>query len=197
MTKDLGRPRNLSIDGAVLSATVDLLNERGYAELSVDAIARAAGTSKPAIYRRWPSKAHLVHAAVFPIGAATTLPDTGSLATDVRDMLRRTVRFLSTPAARAALPGLVGEMASDPTLHSALLERFGDVLTSGLAGLLAAAAERGEVRPEVTAGDLAEVVAGMALMGVLARGGELDTTWIDRNTTLILKGIGTGKGSGT
>lgn len=197
MTKDLGRPRNLSIDGAVLSATVDLLNERGYAELSVDAIARAAGTSKPAIYRRWPSKAHLVHAAVFPIGAATTLPDTGSLATDVRDMLRRTVRFLSTPAARAALPGLVGEMASDPTLHSALLERFGDVLTSGLSDLLAAAAERGEVRLEVTAGDLAEVVAGMALMGVLARGGELDTTWIDRNTTLILKGIGTGKGSGT
>ncbi|WP_026303128.1 TetR/AcrR family transcriptional regulator [Jongsikchunia kroppenstedtii] len=197
MTKDLGRPRNLSIDGAVLSATVDLLNERGYAELSVDAIARAAGTSKPAIYRRWPSKAHLVHAAVFPIGAATTLPDTGSLATDVRDMLRRTVRFLSTPAARAALPGLVGEMASDPTLHSALLERFGDVLTSGLSGLLAAAAERGEVRPDVTAGDLAEVVAGMALMGVLARGGELDATWIDRNTTLILKGIGTGKGSGT
>jgi AcrR family transcriptional regulator len=197
MKKDLGRPRNLSIDSAVLSATVDLLNERGYAELSVDAIARAAGTSKPAIYRRWPSKAHLVHAAVFPIGAATALPDTGSLATDVRDMLRRTVRFLSTPAARAALPGLVGEMASDPTLHSALLERFSDVLTSGLADRLAAAAERGEVRPEVTAGDLAEVIAGMALMGVLARGGALDGTWIDRNTTLILKGIGTVKGSDT
>ena len=78
MTTDLGRPRDPRIDDAVLGATVDLLGETGYADLSVDAIARHAGTSKPAIYRRWPSKAHLVHEAVFPIGEATALPDTGS-----------------------------------------------------------------------------------------------------------------------
>ena len=58
----------------------ELLGEVGYAALSVDAIARQAGTSKPTIYRRWPSKAHLVHEAVFPAGIATELPDTGSLA---------------------------------------------------------------------------------------------------------------------
>ena len=91
-----------------------------------------AGTSKPAIYRRWPSKAHLVHEAVFPISAATELPDTGSLDGDMREMVRRTVAVLSTPAARAALPGLLGEMAADTTLHAALLERFADVLTRGL-----------------------------------------------------------------
>ena len=83
MTTEIGRPRDARIDGAVLQATVDLLGETGYAELSVDAIARRARTSKPAIYRRWPSKAHLVHEAVFPISDATELPDTGSLAGDV------------------------------------------------------------------------------------------------------------------
>ena len=75
------------IDSAVLRSTVELLAETGYADLSVDAIARRAGTSKPAIYRRWPSKAHLVHEAVFPISDATALPDTGSLAGDVREMV--------------------------------------------------------------------------------------------------------------
>src|SRR6201996_4552925 len=111
MVVDFGRPRDPRIDGAVLRATVELLAETGYASLLVSAIAERAGTSKPAIYRRWPSKAHLVHEAVFPIGSGTELPDTGSLGGDVREMVRRTVVVLTTPAARAALPGLVGEMA--------------------------------------------------------------------------------------
>src|SRR5689334_5230778 len=123
MTTDLGRPRDPRIDSAVLRSTVELLGESGYAELSVDAIARRAGTSKPAIYRRWPSKAHLVHEAVFPIDSGTELPDTGSLADDVRGMVRRTGAVLTTPAARAALPGLVGEVAADLTAHAAFVER--------------------------------------------------------------------------
>ncbi len=188
---EIGRPRDRRIDGAVLTATVDLLGEAGYSTLSVDAIARRAGTSKPAIYRRWPSKAHLVHEAAFPIGAATELPDTGSLAGDIREMLRRSVAVFSTPAAKAALPGLLAEMADDSSLHAALLERFGDVLTRGIGDRLAAAVDRGEVRPEVTAADLTEMVAGMALFGALALGRELNSDWIERHATLILKGIGT------
>lgn len=191
MMKELGRPRDRRIDGAVLSATVDLLGEGGYAALSVDAIAQRAGTSKPAIYRRWPSKAHLVHEAAFPVSAATELPDTGSLDGDIREMLRRTVAVLSTPAARAALPGLLGEMATDTTLHAALLERFADVLTRGLGDRLGAAVARDEVRPDVTAEDLTEMVAGVALLGALALSRELDDDWIDRHSTLIMKGIGT------
>ncbi|OJZ70284.1 TetR family transcriptional regulator [Mycobacterium paraffinicum] len=189
MVVDFGRPRDPRIDGAVLSATVELLTETGYAGLLVSAIAERAGTSKPAIYRRWPSKAHLVHEAVFPIGSATELPDTGSLPEDLREMVRRAMLFLTTPAARAALPGLVGEMASDPTLHSALLERFAGVIGGGLAELLDRAARRGEVRPDVTATELTDAIAGITLMGLLTRVAELDDGWIDRTTTLLLKGI--------
>ena len=53
-------------------------------------------------------------------------------------MVRRAMTFLTTPAARAALPGLVGEMAADPTLHSALLERFAGIFAGGLAEWLEA-----------------------------------------------------------
>lgn len=194
MVVDFGRPRDPRIDAAVLSATVELLAETGYPGLLVSAIAERAGTSKPAIYRRWPSKAHLVHEAVFPIGAATAIPDTGSLRQDLREMLRRTMTFFTTPAARAALPGLIGEMAADPTLHKALLERFGDTIAGGLANRLTNAAARGEVRADVTAhelaADLAEAIAGITLLGLLTRAAELDDAWVDRMTTLLLKGIG-------
>jgi len=189
MTTELGRPRDKRIDSAVMRSTVELLAETGYADLSVDAIARRAATSKPAIYRRWPSKAHLVHEAVFPISDATALPDTGSLGGDVREMVSRTADVLTTPAARAALPGLVGEMAADLTLHSALLERFGDILSRGLNDRLADAVERGEVRPDVTPAEMVEVVAGTTFLALLTRGDGLDDSWIDRTAALITRGI--------
>ncbi|KKW64249.1 TetR/AcrR family transcriptional regulator [Mycolicibacterium elephantis] len=189
MTVEIGRPRDPRIDGAVLAATVDLLAETGYAGLSVDAIARRAATSKPAIYRRWPSKAHLVHEAVFPLGEATDLPDTGSVAADVREIMRRTVAVLTTPAARAALPGLVGEMAADPTLHAALLERFADILGRGLTDWLDAAVARGEVRPEVTAADVVDAIAGIAFLALITHADTLDDAWVDRTAELITKGI--------
>jgi AcrR family transcriptional regulator len=191
MRTDLGRPRNPRIDGAVLTATVELLSETGYADLSVDTIARRAGTSKPAIYRRWPSKARLVHEAVFPIGDATVLPDTGSLAGDVREMVRGTADVLTTPAARAALPGLVGEMAADPTLHTVLLERFADLLSSGLTERLEQAVARGEARPDATANDLVEAVGGITFFALLTHGTALDDAWVDRTAALITRGIST------
>ncbi|CAM2755586.1 TetR family transcriptional regulator [Mycobacterium intermedium] len=189
MVVDFGRPRDPRIDGAVLSATVELLAETGYRKLSVAAIAKRAGTSKPAIYRRWPSKAHLVHEAVFPIGTATEIPGGGSLPEDLAEMVRRTIAVLTTPAARAALPGLIGEMASDPTLHSTLLERFSGIFAGGLSDWLDGAVARGEVRPDVRATDLAETIAGLTLIALLTRGAELDDAWVDRTTTLLLKGI--------
>lgn len=189
MRTDLGRPRNRQIDDDVLSATVELLGEVPYAELTVDAIARRAGTSKPAIYRRWPGKAHLVHEAVFPIDESTDIPSTGSLAADVREMVRRVAGVLTAPPARAALPGLIGEMAADPTLHAALLTRFGHIITGSLGDFLMHAAERGEVRSEVSADELAEAIAGITLVSLLTRGTELDDGWMDRAATLIVRGI--------
>jgi AcrR family transcriptional regulator len=189
MTTDLGRPRDPRIDDSVLRATVELLGKSGYADLSVDAIAKRAGTSKPAIYRRWPSKAHLVHEAVFPISEATELPDTGSLDGDVREMVRRSTGVLTTPAARAAMPGLLAEMATDPTLHAKLLERFGDVTSRGMTDRLDDALSRGEVRADVTAADLVEAIAGMALMAIITRNQALDDAWVERTATLITKGI--------
>ncbi|MDT5015774.1 MAG: hypothetical protein QOD39_1934 [Mycobacterium sp.] len=189
MTTEIGRPRDRRIDGAVLDATVELLGETGYAALSVDAIARRAGTSKPAIYRRWPSKAHVVHEAVFPTSEATELPDTGTLNGDMREMMRRTVTVLTTPAARAALPGLVGETAADPTLHAALLERFAHILSRGLTVWLDAAVARGEVRQDVTAPDIVDAIAGITFLALITHGDTLDDAWVNRTAELIARGI--------
>lgn len=185
-----GRPRDPRIDRAVLSAAADLVRSTGYADVTMAAIAQRAGTTKPALYRRWPSKAHLVHEAVFPLGIATTLPDTGSLPTDLREMLRRTASVFSEPAARAALPGLLAEISSDPALHGRLLERFQDGVWTALSARLERAAADGEVRAGIDPVVLLETVAGAVLMALLIRDGDgLDDTWVDHTAELLTKGL--------
>ena len=188
MKPQSGRPRNPLIDEAVLRAAAELVLEVGYADLTIAAIAERAGTSRPAIYRRWPSKAHLVHEAAFRDGdEALALPDTGSLHDDLAEMLRRTAAAFAHPVARALTPGLMAEIAADPTLHPALLERFGGAW-KGFHDRIAVAEERGEARAGVDADVLIETLAGAALMRLLISPDALDEHWVEQTTDLLMKG---------
>lgn len=189
MKAGIGRPRDPRIDEAVLRHTARLVRKQGYADVTIAAIADAAGTTKPAIYRRWPTKAHLVHEAVFPAGELLSLPDTGSLDGDLREMLRRTTAAFTAPAARAALPGLVAEVIADPPLHGALLERFADVF-AGLATRLDEARERGEIRDGVDQAAVIELLTGAVLSALLIRSVDaLDDAWVERTSDLITRGL--------
>jgi AcrR family transcriptional regulator len=46
-------------DEQILDAALAMLRSGGYRALSLDEVARRAGTAKSSIYRRWPSKAAL------------------------------------------------------------------------------------------------------------------------------------------
>ena len=54
-----GRPRRAEADAEILDAALAMLREDGYRALSLDEVARRAGTAKSSIYRRWASKAAL------------------------------------------------------------------------------------------------------------------------------------------
>ena len=101
-----GRPRDPRIDAAILRATADLLVEIGYANLTLAAVAERAGTTKTALYRRWSSKAELVHEAAFPTAPSALAAPAGDIAGDVRAMLAATRDVFTSPVVRAALPGL-------------------------------------------------------------------------------------------
>jgi AcrR family transcriptional regulator len=79
------------LEQALLDAAWDELRETGYAGFTVDAVARRAGTSRPVLYRRWPSRARLVLAAVRAHAPSLQLedfPDTGRLRGDLLAELR-------------------------------------------------------------------------------------------------------------
>ena len=73
-----GRPRDEALDDRILVTTRQVLSESGYEGLTVAAVADRAGTSRPAIYRRWPDKESLAIAAIASFGLATAPTPTGS-----------------------------------------------------------------------------------------------------------------------
>jgi AcrR family transcriptional regulator len=185
-----GRPRDPRIDDAVLQATVELLDEVGYLQLTIGAIAERAGTNKPAIYRRWPTKAHLVHEAVFPAQDPEAIPSGGDLRSDIRVLVAIGVELLATPAARAALPGLLAEMNVDPTLQADVLGRFADGAWGRLQQRLDAAIATGEVRADVQSSTVLEIIAGSTFIATILRPGEqIDPEWVEVVVDLIVQGI--------
>ena len=50
---------------------------------------------------------------------------------------------------------------------------------------------RGEPRPDVTAADLVEAIAGITLMALITRNHALDDAWVERTAALITRGIST------
>ncbi|WP_257981066.1 TetR/AcrR family transcriptional regulator [Streptomyces sp. CB02959] len=87
------RRRGAELEAALLEAAWDELVAVGYERLTYEAVADRAGTSRPVLYRRWPSKRELVLAALRhrtpPLPDAP--PDTGDLRGDVLALLHRVI----------------------------------------------------------------------------------------------------------
>ncbi len=167
----LGPHRDPAVDRAVLDAARSLLVERGYAATSIDAIATRAGVSRPAIYRRWPSKAHLIAKAVFPdVGSGEAAPD---LAAEIRKVIRGTIQLFGSAEARAAMPGLMTDMRADSSLYQKLSARLDTPTRDELAQYLPTGAD--SPRPGLDPNTLLDTIAGAALFAMCIRDvGDLD-----------------------
>lgn len=142
------RTRDTRIDDAILTATVELLGEVGYREFTMGAVAARAGVHRPAVYRRWPSKRHLVVEAVARHLGVTPTPDTGDLRRDLITGMSTLVRALAGTALGRALPALVADLASDPELAAEFRRRVFDPRRETTAAALRSAIARGEIDPD-------------------------------------------------
>jgi AcrR family transcriptional regulator len=191
-----GRPRDPRIDAAILSATGELLVKIGYSNLTLAAVADRAGTTKTALYRRWSSKAELVHEAAFPVAPTALVDPAGDMAADVRAMIAATRDVFTTPVMRAALPGLVADMSADSELNARLMSRFAGLFTA-VRVRLDEAVDRGEVHPHVDPDRLIELIGGATLLRLLLRPDEqLDDAWVDQTSAIVVHGVTRDVGAG-
>jgi AcrR family transcriptional regulator len=182
-----GSRRDPGIDDAVVAATRALLVERGYSATTIDAIAATAGVSRPAVYRRWASKAQLVHEAVFPDLGPN--PPEDDFVAEITRLCAGAVQMYRDPAVREAIPGLMVDLRSDRRLRRLISDRLEAAARSRLAATVDDAAAAGVARPGVDADTLMDVIAGGAWYAVCVR----HVTNTDRAakelTDLVLHGV--------
>lgn len=140
------RRRGERLLGPVFDAVLVELSERGYANLTVDAVASRARVSKASLYRRWPGKRDLVLAAVQNLLPDPSHPaDTGSLRGDLLAYFRDVADHLGGPAG-PALRGILGDVLGNP---SSAAELFSSVHRGRSAAQLRLITQRAVARGEL------------------------------------------------
>jgi AcrR family transcriptional regulator len=139
-----GRPRDPRRGEAIREAALALLTEVGYERTTLDAIAAAAGVSKPTIYRRWSCKHELVADAIrtHPHMRAAA-PDTGSLRGDLVAAVRQSADQQLESAQLSA--GLAPRLRESEELAVLVREHAVEAVRRRFRTLLERAAERGEL----------------------------------------------------
>lgn len=118
----------------------------GYATLSMEAVARRAGVGKAALYRRWPSKLAMAADLLSRIGSrAVEVPDTGTLAGDVRAFHWAAARLMRRPPVARVLSDLHAEMVRDAPLAAAVRAGIQTERRERARAMLRRAVRRGEL----------------------------------------------------
>ncbi len=181
-----GRPRDQRLNDQIVDATIELLTERGYEGLSLARVAERAGTTTPAIYRRWSSKADLVLSAVFRTQGDDVVADTGDLVADIHTMIRWSLEKFASPAGRAALAGLLGAPARAETATSSELAAVWGQINDRLVR----AVQRGEIRSDIDSDGLILQLAGPAMLATALHGPKATSDeWVGRIAMVLLDGI--------
>lgn len=174
---------------AILRATLDLLAERGFDGLSVDAVAAQAGVGKATIYRHWGSRAKLVYSAAMCLQNPLVVPDTGTLEGDLEALLRGLVHFLFESDAGRVLPTLVDAANRDPELAALRAEHVRG-RRENLFAVFRRAVERGELDPATDLERAADLLAGPAFYRRLMSGEVMHADEVAGHVELVLRALG-------
>jgi AcrR family transcriptional regulator len=158
-----GRPRDADATARVLNATLRLLDERGFAALRIDDVARISGVAKTTIYRRWPSLAALVVTAMESALGPRPLPETGDAEADLLTLIRVVHQSIShTPFVRA-LPLISVELMQHPNLARQYRARIIDPVRNHAIHLIRAGQRQGRFRADVDPSLVVDAVISPAI----------------------------------
>lgn len=186
---DLAHRRRLgSRDRALAAATRILLNE-GYAQLTMERVARESGVAKTTLYRRWPTKAALcMQLYLDAAGRELRDPETGNVAHDLKRVVEIVVRLQTRTVAGPAFIGLIAEAQLNPESRGPFLAEFAERRRSVTRNVLRRAMKRGELRPDTDVELVIDALGGAITFRLLQGHAPINQDFTDRLIDLILRG---------
>lgn len=185
-----GRPRDTGIDDAVLTATVRLLAERGYAGLRVDDIAAKAGVAKTTVYRRWPSLAHVAVAAIEHALGERVVTPTGDLLADADRLVEVALTPLLASGRTLLAAALAVHEQPDAELRAHYRSRAISPVRDQAVALIRSGVEQGALPADTEPEALADAMIGGLMYRLVMLEEELTTADAHRFIRSILVAAG-------
>lgn len=185
-----GRPRAEALDNSILSAASELVRGEGYQAASIEAIARRAGTTRPAVYRRHGSRGLVVIAAMARRFGLDPAPDTGSLRGDLLAVQIEQLKFFTDPLVSGALSGLLDEASRDPEVGSRFFADFVAPRRESTARALQRAVDRGEIRSGFDTDWICDLLTGPLLMRTFLPTGPINERLAQQTVDAALSALG-------
>jgi AcrR family transcriptional regulator len=151
-----GRPRDPALDRAILSAAARQFGELGYARMSLESVAAAAGTTVPSLRRRYQNKAELAAAV---IGSLRVEDPPAAAATPRAHALAILENFLGNLRAVPAL-AILGSLLAEEERHPELLRLFKTRLVEPRRALLREALAAGDLQDSADLDALTSMLIG-------------------------------------
>ena len=180
--------RSARVVARVLESTLEVLGRTGYVGLRIDDVAGRAEVNKTTIYRRWPTRAELVVAALTQLAGPPRAPEVGRLEPDLHALFMSATTLRSTAAGRGIVSALIAERG-DPEVDRVCHE-LREMHRTPARRLLEHARRRGELPRAADLELLLDVLTG-AIYGRLRECPHpLDPDWVRRVIRLVLSGVG-------
>ncbi len=181
-----GRSERVVAD--VLRAAAAELARVGYVALRIEDVAQRAGVAKTTVYRRWPTKADLVEAAIGALhDPGADPPDHGAIEADLFDLARQFLTRASTPE------GLGVSRVITLEIDHPEVEQIKTRLREDIRGPWRHVVVRAIDRRQLPASTDAEIVVDMILGTLVTRFVRqkmpLDLIYVRRVIALVLAGI--------
>ena len=123
IAKAPGRPRDEEVRKRILDSSAQLLEQRCFDEITVDAIAEHSGAGKATVYRWWPNKAAvLIEAFRERIARELPFPDTGDFKKDVRQQLQNFTEIIYWGKRGKVFRSFIAGAQADPEIAKAFRE---------------------------------------------------------------------------
>ena len=184
----VGRPRDVGIDEAVLEAARRHLGAHGYDAMSVVSVADDAGTTRQALYRRWPSKADLATAAIAGMARAAQRPDTDDPYADLVEELTAFHRGVSRPNG-VSMVGSMLQDATDAELRGLYRARIVAPRRARLRHILRRAVDAGLLEPDADV-DYAVAACTGTFYALRLAGAQVARNWPERTAALVWRSLG-------
>jgi AcrR family transcriptional regulator len=162
----LGRPRDARKTEQILQAARELVLEQGI-NVTIEQIAAAAGVSRDAVYRRWPSRRDVViTVALQCLSDAVPIPDTGSIRGDLLSIMTAGAQGLAAGPFGRVYRSLLAEAERDPSWEPVLLAAH-QQRRAVTAVVLDRAKACGEVPPGADSELLIDMISGVLWYRIL------------------------------